>query len=308
MIPQTLTKQLTVKVSKEHNGLVVTGPRTDMVSLEEFVRKIDIPLAQVLFECIVVDYTTTDRAEFGITANNFGGDSGLPGQSYFPVIDISDTGSSLNRKIGSLERHLGISNLGTLSSDFFIRLNMLEQEGKANVRSHPQIASLNGYPAKIEIGTTQYYLLESKTTYVNQPSGDPIQTAQRFETVEADMSLEVVPYVNPGGELMVELKAQFNTPAGTFDPDIPPTINRRTLTSTVCMKNGQTIVLGGLVQDSKTVTADKLPILGSIPILGRLFQNRSSSDTKSELMIYMTPHVYYGSEGTIDIDSVLHQK
>ncbi|MDH3936430.1 MAG: hypothetical protein OEV68_03750 [candidate division Zixibacteria bacterium] len=304
LIPASLNEQLTVQVVKEHNGLIVTGPRTDIAVLESFIAKVDIPTAQVLFEVIVVDYTTTDRAEFGITANNFGADSGLPGQTFYPMIDISDKGSSLNDKIASLERHLGVSNLGTLSADFFIRLEALVQEGKANIRSHPKIAALNSHPATIAIGTTQYYLLESKTTYISQASNEPIQTAQRFETVVAEMTLEVTPYVNQTKELTVELKSQFNTPAGTFDPDIPPTINRRVLTSTVNLKDGETIVLGGLVQENKTVTIDKLPLLGDLPIIGRLFQNRTTVEVKSELMIYVTPHVYIGSEAAVDADSL----
>jgi len=304
LIPVSLTKQLAVSVAREHNGLVMTGPRTAIAVLESFIDKIDIPMAQVLFEVILVDYTTTDRAEFGITANNFGGDSGLPGQTYYPMVDISAVGKDLNDDIASLSRHLSVSNIGILSDDFFLRLQALQQEGKANVRSHPQIASLNGHSASITIGTTQYYLLESKTTYISNQSNDPIQTAQRFETIEADMSLEVIPYVNANRDLTVELKAEFNSPAGQFDPDIPPTINRRTLTSTIRLKDGETIILGGLVQENKTETIDKLPILGSLPIIGRLFQNHISLDSKSELMIYMTPHVYYGSEGSINIDSI----
>jgi len=106
----------------------------------------------------------------------------------------------------------------------------------------------------------------------------------------------------------VEVLPEFNTPSGTLDPDIPPTINRRVLNSTVRLRDGETIVLGGLVQNTESVTIDKVPLLGSIPILGRLFQNRSSNNTKSELMIYITPHVYYGSEGAVNPDSILIRK
>jgi type IV pilus assembly protein PilQ len=184
----------------------------------------------------------------------------------------------------------------------------MQTEGKANIRSHPKIASLNGHSASIKIGTTQYYLLKSTTIYPSQQTSISTETSERFEKVEADMSLEVTPYVNTTGELIVDVKPEFNTPAQAFNPEIPPTINRRVLNSTVRLKDGETIVLGGLVQTNKTATVDKLPILGSIPIIGRLFQNRFSVDQNSELMIYITPHVYYGSEGSIDLESVLKKK
>lgn len=308
VIPVSLSQQLTLKTVKEHNGLILTGPRTAIAKLEAFIREIDIPMAQVLFEVLVVDYTTTDRAEFSINADNFGGDSGVPGQIYYPEIDVSDVGANLNNNLRSLERHLGISNLGVLDADFFIRLRIMQQQGKANVQSHPKIAALNGHSASIKIGTSQYYLLESKTVYPSQQSDVSTQTSQRFEVVEADMSLEVTPFVNNSDELIVEVKPEFNTPAESFNPDVPPTINRRVLNSTVRLKNGETIVLGGLVQSTKSLTIDKVPLLGSLPLIGRIFQNRRSYDVKSELMIYITPYVYYGSEGSVNIDSLIIKK
>lgn len=305
LIPVSLSQSLTIKVVPEHNGLLVTGPRTSIARLEDFVDEIDIPTAQVLFEVLVVDYSTSDRAEFGLTANNFGGDSGLPGQVYWPNWDYSADGRDINNALRSIERHSDLPNLGVLDPNFFIRLQMMEQEGKATVRSRPQIATLNGHSASISIGTTQYYLLESQTIYPSQQTNVSTQTSQRFETIKANMSLVVTPYVSRSGDVIVEVAPEFSTPAGQLDPDIPPTINTRILNSTVRLKNGETIVLGGLVQETETVNVDKIPILGSIPIIGRLFQNRTSSKDRSELMIYITPHVYFGSEGAVDIDSLI---
>jgi type IV pilus assembly protein PilQ len=276
--------------------------------LEAFLKEVDVPVAQVLFEVLVVDYNTTDRAELGITANDFGGDSGRPGQTYFPFIDINQTGAESNATLRSLERRLGFGNLGTLSDNFFIRLRALVSEGKANIRSQPQIASLNGNPASIKVGTTQYFLLKSETIYNNNNSNPTTQTSERFEKIEADLSLEVIPFVSPNRDLIVEVKPQFNTPVGSFDPDTPPTINRRELRSLVRLRDGETIVLGGLVETSETASIEKVPILGSIPILGLLFQNRTKTARQSDLIIYITPHVYYGSEGSVNLDEELKKK
>lgn len=308
IIPAQLTQQLAIKVVKEHNGLLVTGPRTSIARLQNFVKEVDVPAAQVLFEVLVVDYTTTEYAQFGITANNYGGDSGLPHQTYWPNVDVSGTGTDINNALRSIERHAGWSNLGVLDDNFFIRLEMLQQEGKAKIVSRPQIASLNGHSASISIGTTQYYLLESQTIYPSQETSVSTQTSQRFEKIEADISLVVTPYVSRSGSLIVDVEPEFSTPSGQFNPDVPPTINKRLLKSTLRLNNGETVVLGGLVQETKNKTIEKVPILGSIPILGRLFQNRSSDDLRSELMIYITPFVYFGSEGAINIDSLgLHK-
>ncbi len=302
VIPISISKQLAIRVVKEHNGLVVTGPLTSVVRLEAFIDEIDVPTAQVLFDVLVVDYRVTDQSEFHLFANTFGADTGLPGKVYYPWIDVSGSGRSMADEVQSLNRRFGVS-VGTLSDNFFIRLHMLQQEGIANVRSHPQIAALNGHSATIKVGTTQYYLLETQTIYPSQQTSISTQTAQRFETIKANMSLEVIPYVNSEDELIVELKPEFNTPAERFDPETPPTINERVLTSTVRLKNGETIVLGGLIQNSTSLTIVKLPILGSLPLIGRLFQNRGSTATESELVILVTPQVYYGSEAAVNAEN-----
>jgi type IV pilus assembly protein PilQ len=305
LLPVSLTKLVSVKVVKEHNGLLVTGPITAIANLETFLEEVDVPVAQVLFEVLVVDYATTDRAEFSLIANNFGGDTARPGELYYPRLDFNRTGPELNRDLNSISRELGIANLGTLPDNFFVRLRAMVTEGTANVRSQPQIACMNGNSATLRIGTTQYYLLESQTIYPSQQTTITTQKTERFEKIEADMSLEVTPFVNRNGDVIVTVKPEFNSPVGAFDPDVPPTINRRELSSTVRLRNGETIVLGGLVETSKVESIEKVPILGTLPIIGRIFQNRSTTDRKANLMIYITPRVYFGSDGAVNVDSLL---
>ena len=308
IIPATISKQVSIQLAKEQNGLIVTGPSTSILEVGSFLREIDIPPAQVLFEAIVIDYNLSELSEFNIHADNTGDKRELPDQIYYPDIDYSNTGDNLNVHIDNIADFLDIKNIGHLSSDFFLRIRMMEEEGIANIRSRPQIAALNGHPASIEIGTSQYYLLESQTIYPSDQTSVSTQTSQRFEVVEADMSLEVTPWVTESGEIIVEIKPEFNSPATVFDPDVPPTINRRILKSTVRLRDGETIILGGMIQHYENATIDKFPILGDLPIIGRIFQNRSTSTTKSELMVYLTPHVYYGAEGSINIQEALKEK
>lgn len=305
LIPANLSNQVSVKLAKEHNGLLVTGPLTVIDEIVDFISKIDIPPAQVLFDAIVVDYNTTELKDFNLYADNTGLKRELSAHHYYPDIDYSATGENLNIHMDNIADFFNIKNIGHLSDNFYLRLKFMEQEGIANIKSRPQIAALNGHQASINIGVSQYYLLESETVYPSQQSSISTQTSQRFETIEADMSLEVTPWVTESGDIIVDIKPSFNTPAAQFDPDIPPTINRRILQSTVRLRDGETIVLGGMIQYQDNETIQKFPILGDIPILGRIFQNRKTTKSKTELMVYLTPHVYYGSEGSIDIESVI---
>jgi len=95
----------------------------------------------------------------------------------------------------------------------------------------------------------------------------------------------------------VDIKPEFNTPVGTFSSEIPPTINSRVLDSTVRLKDGETIILGGLIQETEIDNVNKVPILGNIPLLGRLFRNKRTSTVKSELVVFVTPYVFYGDGG-----------
>jgi len=299
LLPASLMKGLSQSLYKEQNGILVTGPATRLDDVAEFIRRADLPPAQVLFDVLVVEYSKNSTLDYGlgITKKNSSDTKDI----YYPEIDFD-----YQHNLKDLGKRLGITNLGRLTDKFFVRLSALAQDGKAKVIQRPQIAALNGHTASIAIGTTQYFLLDSKTVYPSAQTDVSTQTSQRFETIEANISLEVTPHVTDGDEVIVDIKPEFNTPAGQgFDPDVPPTINKRVLESTVNLRNGETIVLGGIVNSTESVSINKLPLLGDIPLLGKLFQNRNSTKNETELMIYITPHVYYGSEGSIDIQKVL---
>jgi type IV pilus assembly protein PilQ len=102
--------------------------------------------------------------------------------------------------------------------------------------------------------------------------------------------------VSASGEVTVEIHPEFKTPVGIFSSEIPPTINTRVIDSTVRLKDGETIILGGLIEEKESKSHSKVPILGDIPILGNLFRTSHKSIIKTELMIYITPHIFYGDE------------
>jgi len=296
LLPPSIATKATLKVIKEHNGLMVIGSQDAIREIEEFIHQIDHPVPQILIEAIVVDYNTSDMGELGLTAGMKNPtDSTLHVDSFFPTVDITASGSLLNQSLHYYGPQLGVKNIGKLPKDFLLRLRALERVGKANIRSQPKIATLNGHPASIKIGTTQYFILESQQPVVG---GNQIinQISQRFETITAEISLTITPWVSASGEITTEIHPEFSTPQGTFDPNRPPTINHRILDSTVRLRDGETIVLGGLIQTVDGETIHRFPILSRIPILGRLFQNRSHTRNKAELIIYLTPHLYYSEE------------
>ena len=301
-VPQAITSQAAVKVSKEHNAFVVVGSRDAVEQLEEYFDELDKPVAQVLIEALVVDYDVTNGTEFGIEAGLNGATDTVSYNrkgSIYPGVDMRFNGTAVNhmlKQAGSVKifgTEINLANLGTLPADFYLNLKWLESEGLANVKSRPLIATLNGHKASLSVGTTQYILLKTTTPYRDQTQ-TIFQESQSFQTIEADVKLEITPYIGANGMITVELKPDFRTPVGQFSPEVPPTISKRSMSSTLVMKEGETIVLGGLVQESETDISTKVPILGDIPLLGKIFSSSNTSKRKAELMIYITPHISYG--------------
>lgn len=294
MLPQSLLAQLTLKAIKEHNGFMLMGAQESIEEMVSFINEIDRPIAQVLIEALVIDVNRQKLSEYGVKA----GVGGIPDTSgsifntLFPSLDITASGAQINNVLDTYGGGLGLSRINKLPDNFYLQIKALENEGKANVRSRPQIATLNGHTASISIGTTQYFILKTETP-ISGTNQVVLQESERFETITAEMLLKVTPWVTATGEIIAEIRPEFSTPKNGLDSTRPPTIDHRILESTVKLKDGETIVLGGLIQEFDTESVTKFPILGSLPIIGKLFQSRSSNKTNAELIIYLTPHVYY---------------
>lgn len=303
LIPSEVSRNASLQVIKEQNGIMIIGTNDIISEVEAFIKEIDYPTPQIMIEALVVDVNTSDMYQLGTTLAS----GGPPDSSFFNPftilfgqgenqnggLSIQGSGVDANAAFSPDGNLFGIKNLGRLPKDFFFRIQALDQEGLVTVQSRPQISTLNGHTASIEIGTTQYFIFTS-TTPLQSPNQIVTQESQRFEQIEANVLLEITPWVSASGEVTVEIHPEFNTPVGTLSADVPPTINSRVLDSTVRLKDGETIILGGLIQESESENINKIPILGNIPLIGRLFRNKSTSVIKSELVVFVTPYVFYG--------------
>ena len=183
------------------------------------------------------------------------------------------------------------------------QIKALAQDKVANIKTKSQIATLNGETAVLTIGQTQYFLLKSETDY-NQGTAVSAKTTERFEKIEANATITVTPYVTGKGEVTCEIVPDFSEPEGSFNSTTPPTLNKRYVKSSVRLSQGQTIVLDGMVKESKNSVIRKVPFFGDLPFVGALFRNSEDVNSKSQLIIYVTPTIYYGSEANVDTNKV----
>jgi type II secretory pathway component GspD/PulD (secretin) len=304
VLPPNISKNAVIKFDNEHNTLIVIGSFDVVAQTQEFIDKIDKPVPQVLIEALVVDFNLDKIREFGVTAFTGGSDStgSWTSEQFLPGIDLKPGRMKTAEVLNEVLKFVGIDKIVRLPKNFRSSIQALETSNIVKVHSTPQIATINGNPASITIGETRYYKLTKETKSATITGDNVLGTDERFEVLKFNTQLEVTPWVMDGGYVTVKIRPEFNIPRAGGDGSKPPNVDTRVLESMVRLKDGQTIVLGGQRQTENVVKAQGVPFLSSIPILGVLFSHRSTSKIETQMMIFLTPHVYYGDEGSVSPD------
>lgn len=302
-IPAGITQNVLVQVIPEHNALVLNGTVENLESVEEYLHAIDQPVPQVLIEALVVDYNLDNMMQYGISAGRGDSTTAARASTWAPGLDVTASGAKINKilsDIGSIKMFNTDINVGKwakLPDDFYANIKFLEDHGIANVRSKPLLSALNGHTASLKIGTVQNYVLTDVVPF-NSTTGTTLIEKENIQKLEATISFEITPWVGPNNEMTLEIKPDFQTPVSAFTPQKGniPAINTRSLTSTVRLRDGETIILGGLIQESDNDSKIGLPFISDIPIIGDFFSTVDKKKTKGELIIYLTPKINYGDE------------
>ncbi len=281
------------------NSLVISAPDVTYNALRAVIDKLDARRAQVFVEALVVEITAEKAAEFGIqwqdlrnvhdSGNNFIGGTNLGGRNTGSnIIDaaanLGTLGQGLN--IGVVSGTVNIPGLGEVLN-LGVLARALESDANANILSTPNLLTMDNEEAKIVVGqnvpfvTGQYAQTGSTTT----PT--PFQTIERRDV---GLTLKVRPQVSEGGSIKMQIYQEISSlrPTTTATDVIT---DKRSIDSTVLVDDGRIIVLGGLIQDSMQDGVDKVPLLGNIPLLGHLFKSEKRKRTKTNLMVFLRPHV-----------------
>ena len=266
-------------VNPEQNAVVVTAPRQMLGKIERDLNKIDVAPQQIMIEAIAVEYASTKDAEANL---NFA--------------RISDThGFSLDSETGDLgvERWDGADNtaasaasqwtlVGRMPYDFHGELNALVDNGRADVKARPRMVTLNGRSAQIFVGTERFI----KVRYVRYGT---IQ--ETIQGVNVGVTLNIHAWTGGNGEITTTISSEVSN-VQELDPQTGlPLLSQRNASTTVRARDGETIVVGGLVQKQDYVTRRKVPILGDLPLIGTFFRSKNRTTTNSELVILVTPTI-----------------
>lgn len=275
-----------IKVIKELNALAVTGTREDIDELKNYLNSIDRKIPQIVVEAIILQVNRNKGDSPSVT---------LKGQT-----NVEGGGAVM---LDLFNGKLTFDSIKTLTPQFWIELNKLISEGVVTLKARPNITTLNGYQAKINVGNVQYYRVTTQTT-----TGGQTGTQQQYQSINAGITLDVVPWVSSTGEITLDLHPTVSNLGGASGGDAPPQIAQRTVDTTVRVKDGQTIVIGGLIQEVKSDKIDRIPILGYLPLIGKLFQKRNYTLDQTELIIYITPRILNEESESISPEAIKQQE
>jgi type IV pilus assembly protein PilQ len=253
-------------VDERTNSIILTDIADNIEGIKTLIEKVDVPVRQVMIEARIVTATDTFQKELGISVGAL--NTGRTTTGRF----VSD--STVFDPVGS---DLFISYLsGNL--ELALEIQALEEAGYGEVISQPRILTGDKQKAKIESGQQIPF---------TSSDGDTVTTI--FQ--DAVLSLEVTPQITPDNRIIMELKVNKDSlDAATVTPSGSP-INVTELTTTVLVADGDTIVLGGIFEQTKSTSESKVPLLGDIPVLGRLFRSDTEVNDKTELLIFITPRI-----------------
>jgi len=293
---------ISIGADETTNALIITATAKDYKTLvDELISKLDIPRRQVYLEAIVMELEVEKNKKFG--ASGYGGAGagsilgfGSTGFSDFSALsglfDYSNFFSSPGLLGGLISRDsvtidVPASGGGTTSltiPSFAAFLNFLQVYRDANIVSTPNILTLDNQKASIEVTRTIY------AQKVTQSGTTGFQAVEPYP-LEAGLTLEITPQISEGDAVRLEIHHKLSNFTGDPGPTGAAPETKREITTTVVAMDGQTVVLGGLMEDQTTHNKSKVPILGDIPLLGWLFKSQTTRSLKNNLLIFITPYV-----------------
>lgn len=285
--------------AKEERGSVTVDDRTNSIiayqtqdkldELRRIVAQLDIPVRQVMIEARIVEANVDYDKELGV---RWGGRTNLQGDNKWTVYGNDDrgdeggnTGGDIGPNVpfvdlGSAGRTSGIG-IGFVTDNVLLDLELsaMEKTGNGEVISQPKVVTSDKETAKILKGTEVPY----------EESSSSGATTIAFK--EAALSLEVTPQITPDNRIIMEVKVNKDEPDYQNALNNVPPIKKNEVNAKVLVNDGETIVIGGVFSNEQSKAVDKVPLLGDMPFVGRLFRRDVVKDTKNELLVFITPRI-----------------
>lgn len=281
------------------NALLVFASRQDMEMIKDIIAKLDVVLAQVLIETIIMDVAVGSGLNLGVSAiqppATRGTFTGAGGMNANQFLDRTTVTNAFGQLAGS-----GLRYFGNFNDDIYVTIEAMAQDSKANVIQKPRIQTSHATPASIFIGETVPYISGTYYNYSGSPSSS-------YQQLKVGIGLDVTPFINTDGLVVMKIVETIDEVGESvkIDGNDVPKTTSRTLSAEVAVKDKETIMLGGFIRNRDASAKSGVPLLKDIPLLGVLFRSSSSAKERKELIVLMRPSVLrtpYDAALQVDIE------
>ncbi len=295
-----LSKDLKVSADAETNALIITAPREEYLVLEDVIKKLDIPRRMVYLEALIMEVSVDKSFKVGVEwggagtfadgtgtlASGFTGDKDNP-YSLIEGIAGETTTMPGGFTMGVLKQ--GVEIAGVKFPDIGAVINAYQDDSDINILATPQILTTDNKEASIIVGENVPYI-----TSLNSSTSGSTQDYTNYEYKDVGTTLKITPQINQADLVRLEIGVEVTKIKSGADVNKPTTF-KRTADTTVVVHNEETVVIGGIIGQDTSTADYKVPFLGDIPGLGWLFKTHGTSLKKTNMFIFITPHIVESS-------------
>jgi general secretion pathway protein D len=299
------TENVKILADKRTNALIIMASKNDLLAIVEIVKDMDMMLSQVLIEAVIIDVSLDDTLDTGVNwiqkaLVSYETDSRTGRRT--PLMAFAGGGGGSLSKGGTARDAIGLNNpadlatsgLGYFFTIFDLNMNAVLKASASDTRtrvvSTPVLLTTDNKEAKLS-STEKIYVFEGTTFYDNSAN-----SSARYSQADVGLELTVTPHINDNHVVMMDIKQKISEPGDATGQATDSLAGTRisidrSIEASIAVQSGQTIVLGGQVRDASGRSRTKIPLLGSIPLLGRLFNSDSRSKGRTETIVFITPYV-----------------
>ncbi len=294
-----LSNDLKITADAETNALIITAPREEYLVLEDVIKKLDIPRRMVYLEALIMEVSVDKEFKVGVEwggAGNFadgtgtlaGGFSGTePPYSLIQAVTDPATAMPGGFTLGVLKK--GIEIGGMYFPDIGAVLNAYQNDSDINIIATPQILTTDNKEASLVVGENVPYI-----TSLNSSATGSTQDYTNYDYKDVGTTLRITPQINQADLVRLEIGVEVTKLKSAADVTTPTTF-KRTADTTVVVHNKETVVIGGIIGQDTSSGENKVPLLGDIPLLGWLFKTHGNNLKKTNMFIFITPHIVESS-------------
>jgi len=284
--------QTKIIADERTNSLLIFASKDDMKMIKDIVSKLDVVLAQVLIEAVIIEVNLNDSRDLGVSYIE---KKTHPDSGYFRGIGAINNGNSFSQSpLVSAATNIanslpgGFSYLATLGNDLDVTLTAIANDSRAKVLQRPRIQTSHAVQATLFVGESRPYPTSSYY------GGGSFGGYSSIQQLQIGVTLDVTPLINPDGLVVMDIHQTIESANGSVNianvGDVPIT-SRKEAQAKVAVRDHDTIILGGLIETSKTKSASGVPFLMDIPLLGYLFRTSHDQEIRNELIVMIRPTV-----------------